>query len=42
MKWIVRIFISLLVLSLLALAVLLLPAHLQVRGVTPVLPDDAE
>jgi glyoxylase-like metal-dependent hydrolase (beta-lactamase superfamily II) len=42
MKWIVRIFISLLVLSLLALAVLLLPAHLQVRGVKPVLPDDAE
>jgi glyoxylase-like metal-dependent hydrolase (beta-lactamase superfamily II) len=42
MKWIVKILIGLLILTIVVLAAVLLPAHMQVRSVAPQLPDNSE
>ena len=42
MKWILRIFIGLLVLLACVIVVVLLPAHIQVRSVAPTLPSQSE
>ncbi len=42
MKWMVRIVISVLILTAVVLAAVLLPAHFQVRSVAPPLPENSE
>ena len=42
MKWLLRIISSVVVLAIIALAVVLIPAHVQVRGVSPALPSQEE
>ncbi|MFQ3243451.1 MAG: glyoxylase-like metal-dependent hydrolase (beta-lactamase superfamily II) [Arenicella sp.] len=42
MKWMVRIVISVLILTAVVLAAVLLPAHMQVRNVAPPLPENSE
>ena len=42
MKWFLRIISSVVVLAIITLMVFLIPAHIQVRGVTPALPSQKE
>ena len=42
MKWLLRIISSVIVLVMITLAVVLIPAHMQVRGVTPALPSQKQ
>ena len=42
MKWILRIISSLVILVIIAVGIALIPAHIQVRGVTPELPSEEE
>ena len=42
MKWVLRIISSVVILAIITAAVVLIPAHIQVRGVTPKLPSQEE
>ncbi|MFT5677080.1 MAG: glyoxylase-like metal-dependent hydrolase (beta-lactamase superfamily II) [Paraglaciecola sp.] len=42
MKWVLRIISSVVILAIIAAGVVLIPAHIQVRGVTPELPSKEE
>ena len=42
MKWLLRILSSVIALVIITLAVVLIPAHIQVRGVTPELPSQEQ
>ena len=42
MKWLLRILSSVIALAIITLAVVLIPAHIQVRGVTPELPSQEQ